>query len=129
MKLDTVKIRNKKTGATRKINLHEWAQDLGLGKWPGWESVGGEQRGVPGAEEEARISSPDQFEEPILNAGQGTVAEADKGSEEGSPIDPSDKILSPDIVAEKVSEGSDSDSVMDIAEDKPRRGRPPKNKE
>jgi len=40
MKLSTVKIRNKKTGATTVINEVDWAHDLGRGQWRGWERYG-----------------------------------------------------------------------------------------
>lgn len=45
MRIPTVKIRNKRTGAVLKINARTWAEDLGLGRMNEWERVGGETRG------------------------------------------------------------------------------------
>jgi hypothetical protein len=42
MILATVKIRNKHNGKVRIVNEHEWSRDLGLGKYSGWERMGGE---------------------------------------------------------------------------------------
>lgn len=53
MQLDTVKIRNKKTGRIKIINQADWAGDLGVSRYAGWERAGGEKRGEEGAEEEA----------------------------------------------------------------------------
>lgn len=54
----TVVIRNKRNGKQRRINEHEWAHDLGKGKYDGWERVGGERHGD--ADEAAKISIDDE---------------------------------------------------------------------
>lgn len=41
----TVLIRNKRNGKQRRINEHEWAHDLGTGKYDGWERIGAERHG------------------------------------------------------------------------------------
>lgn len=67
MRLATVRIKNKKTGKTLIINQHVWAQDLGVGRFSDWTLDGGEKHGDVGAEDTARISSPEQFEKHDLH--------------------------------------------------------------
>ena len=45
LRLPTVRIRNKKTGKIRKVNESDWAGDLGIVKYAGWERIGGETHG------------------------------------------------------------------------------------
>jgi hypothetical protein len=40
--LATLKIRNKRNGKTRIINEEDWANDLGVSRFAGWERVGSE---------------------------------------------------------------------------------------
>jgi len=40
MRIDTVKIRNPRTGEVRKINAIDRGSNLGIGKYSGWQLVG-----------------------------------------------------------------------------------------
>lgn len=42
MKVPTIWIRNPKTGDRRKVNLSDWASDLGRGHYRGWTAISDE---------------------------------------------------------------------------------------
>ncbi len=43
MKVPTIKIRNPKTGETRKVNVSDWKSDLGCHRFAGWTARSDEQ--------------------------------------------------------------------------------------
>jgi hypothetical protein len=42
MRIPTIRIRKKGTKKFKIVNEYEWARDLGLGRYAGWERAGGE---------------------------------------------------------------------------------------
>ena len=60
MRIATIKIRNKKTGRIIKINEYEWAGDLGVSKYAGWERAGGEKQGEETPKDVAAMRAEDE---------------------------------------------------------------------
>lgn len=93
MRLSTVWIRNKRTGAKVKINEYEWAGDLGVSKYAGWERVGGETHGeeTPKDVTAMRVEAESQH----VKKHQQTPQELAKPEEK---VEPEEK---PEVVAPK----------------------------
>jgi len=62
MKIATVLLRHKKKkGVTRRFNQHEFAINMGRGKFIDWELAGGETHGDEGSDIEQAIHAPEQY--------------------------------------------------------------------
>lgn len=91
MRLATIRIRHDRTGRFAVVNMHEWARDLGKGKWAGWSAVGRETHGDPGAEAIARDTSPEQFEEVVIDIPETPVAEEEETQDDSDPEEEADE--------------------------------------
>ncbi len=110
MKLNTVVLVNKRTGRKCIVNEHEYASDLGKGKWNGWRLEREEARheDQEKAISEMSVHSPESVEEHDLNSGVDINDDPAHADASGESHDSGD--------SENMSNESD-------AESKKRRGR------
>ena len=133
MRIPTVKIRNSKTGKIRKVNQHEWAQDLG--RFTDWSLVT-ERRGDANWKEEELVHNPNAIENNVTHITSGKKEEAPVKEEAETVNDPfiasdEDAIVESLPINEPMSK-EESDRIADkllkdMEEKSPRgRGRPKK---